>query len=717
MADTKDKYSDVASTDPVGDLVRRGEHPAAAALAESLGDLPRAVSLYRRVWRFADAVPLAVRMGDLALAVELSLEASWPDKAWDFARAIPTDDVASLQRAARALAARGRYDEAGQTAERLRDWPAAARHYRRAGRLLDVGRAHEMNGQVREAGLAYEQALAADSDEAGSVASRAAHLALGRLLGRMGQHRDAARSLQRALAGETESQASLSEQSLSAARALVAELLALGFGVAANEVALRVHRLHPDQPADADALAALDQAEQSANLSPSGKVHGEPGLLRQRFRIIRALGAGATSQVYWAEDTLLGHDVALKLLSVGSHAAGVERSAYERFAREAEAVGRLRHPNIVALFDADPHLGMFVMERMSGGTLAERLAADGPLAAPVVRRLALDLLAALGAAHDRGIVHRDVKPANILFDAVGNAKLGDFGAAHLADFGQTQTGGLMGTVAYMSPEQITGSTIGPAADLYAAGVTLFEALTGRPPFEGPDIVAQHLGEEAPRASTVVVETSGAAISSTLDEILVRALEKAPSQRWATAEEMAAAIQRCTFDESSAIRTKAADDRARPEVDAPSQSRELDGADKTGSGDMLLGRSHQGRLFRREDPRLRRSVLVLARDTSLLLDAEALADIRNRAAAGGAWVQRVLGVSDDGLEVIYEWLEGDAKAPDAAPPQLLATLDRIVRGLVAEDILGSPDDARILWTSTGPVITLCPILPATDAPEP
>ena len=116
--------------------------------------------------------------------------------------------------------------------------------------------------------------------------------------------------------------------------------------------------------------------------------------------------------------------------------------------------------------------------------------------------MALDIIGGLEAAHHRGVVHRDVKPANIFFDARGTAKLGDFGVAHLVDLGQTQTGGLIGTLAYMSPEQITGAPISIAADLYALGVTLFEALTGRLPFLGPDFVAQHLGEAPPPASAV-----------------------------------------------------------------------------------------------------------------------------------------------------------------------------------------------------------------------
>ena len=110
--------------------------------------------------------------------------------------------------------------------------------------------------------------------------------------------------------------------------------------------------------------------------------------------------------------------------------------------------------------------------------------------------MALEIIGGLEAAHHRGVVHRDIKPANIFFDARGTAKLGDFGVAHLVDLGQTQTGGLIGTLAYMSPEQITGAPITIAADLYSLGITLFEALTGRLPFLGPDFVAQHLGEAA-----------------------------------------------------------------------------------------------------------------------------------------------------------------------------------------------------------------------------
>src|SRR5258706_4829727 len=142
--------------------------------------------------------------------------------------------------------------------------------------------------------------------------------------------------------------------------------------------------------------------------------------------------------------------------------------------------------------------------------------------------MALDIIGGLEAAHHRGVVHRDVKPANVFFDARGTAKLGDFGVAHLLDLGQTQTGGLIGTLAYMSPEQITGAPLTIAADLYALGITLFEALTGRLPYLGPDFVAQHLGEAPPAPTTVRTE-----VAAGWDPILLGLLAKNPDERTAS----------------------------------------------------------------------------------------------------------------------------------------------------------------------------------------
>ena len=403
----------------------------------------------------------------------------------------------------------------------------------------------------------------------------------------------------------------------------------------------RLRRETPSLPPSPEEFVALEEAELAATSRAAEDAGGA-----RRFRVGKLLGAGATGRVYLADDTLLGQPIALKLLTVGAGASGPERQAYLRYAREAEAAGRLRHPNIVALHDADPTLGLFVLELMPGGTLSERVAADGPLSVAHARRLALDLLAALGAAHERGIVHRDVKPANVFYDAAGNAKLGDFGAAHLADFGQTQTGGFFGTVAYMAPEQIAGTAIGVAADLYALGVTLFFALTGRPAFLGPDLVAQHLGEAPPAPSSL-----RPGLPPAVDDVLLRALAKAPADRFGSAAEMAAAVTAWPIDAKAASSTSApAAIVPLEETAPPDEARDL-------------GATARGRLILRRDTRTGR--LVLIEQGAEPLDGEALEDVRRRAGAGGPSVQRVLRLSDDRREVWYEALEGATLPLDAA----------------------------------------------------
>jgi len=710
--------------DPVAALVRQGEHPAAARLAVGRGELTRAIAIYQRLWRYADALPLALELGDTGLAIELALDAGLVDEARRLAEGIPREDRAGLVRSAALFARRGAHHEAGQLAERAQDWKVAAEAYRRAGDHLEVGRMEEADGRLRQAGVAYELALETAGD---AHAAARADEALGRLLGRLGQHRQAAGALQRAARDP--------RLRPGAERALLAELVALDLPAAATALGARIHRTHPGHPRDPTAILALDRAEQAARQrdplqgprpGPEREAGAEGGLVQRRFRVLRLLGAGATSQVFLAEDTLLGHEIALKLLVVGTHAAGAERLAYQRFAREAEAVGRLRHPNIVALYDADASAGMFVMEYLPGGTLADRLARAAPLAPGVVRRLGLDLLSALTVAHDHGLVHRDVKPANILFDVAGNAKLADFGAAHLADFGQTQTGGLMGTVAYMSPEQITGSGIGPAADLYAAGVTLFEALTGQLPFPGPDIVAQHLGEPAPAPSGVRAARGGAGkLDARHDAVLWRALEKDPAQRFASAEEMAEAIR--GWPESGAesgpeFGLLAAAVAPRPGLEPPGGPAISDAAR---TEELRLGRSASGgTLYRRHDPRLERTVLVERRTASLDEDPAALQRVRNLASAGGPMIQRVLGISPDGHAIVYEWIDGPRVAiEDLEPPwgptmaQLAASLAADLSPDAASNVdHGSPGRSGIAAiTAAGPVLLVCE--PRDDPGEP
>jgi serine/threonine-protein kinase len=466
------------------------------------------------------------------------------------------------------------------------------------------------------------------------------------------------------------------------------------------EVLGRLRRDDPSLPPAPEEFVALEEAEVTA----AGRAAVDVGVVRRRFRILKMLGAGATGRVYLAEDTLLGQAVALKLLAVGSGATGPERQAYLRFARESEAAGRLRHPNIVGLYDADAALGLFVLELMAGGTLAERLASAGPLAPAAARRLGLDLLAALGAAHERGIVHRDVKPANVFFDAAGNAKLGDFGTAHLADFGQTQTGGLFGTVAYMAPEQITGASIGVSADLYALGVTLFEALTGRPPFLGPDLVAQHLGEAATPPTAL-----RPALAAEHDEVVLRALAKAPADRYASAGEMADAVARWPVQPTTTAGGAAAASPAAATPDAPPPGPATATAAAPANDEQELARTADARLVLRRDPRTARVVLVEEHDEPL--GDEALARVRALAAAGGPYVQRVLRLSEDRRAIWYEAIEGDALPLDAATSAELTLLGPALGGGVFAN--GEQPLPRFVRTAAGPVLLVTHPLPESS----
>jgi serine/threonine protein kinase len=655
-------------------LVAHGAYVEAARICVERGghnDLRRAIKLYERVWRFDAALPLAEQLGDPALAVRLALEAGLPARATELAAAVSSADSTTLRAVAEAFANRGHAFEAAGLLERAREPARAAALYRRADAPLDEARAREAAGELREAGLVYEQLVARGT----AAEALAARVALGRLLGRFGRHAEAARLLQAA--------ARAPGGRVVARRALCAPLLALGHRAAAAELLARLRRDGEDVPASPEELVAIDDA--AAATAGRSAVSAAPG--ERRFHVRRMLGAGATGRVFLAEDTLLAQPVALKLLQAGAgDAAGAERQAYLRYVREAEAAGRLRHPNIVALFDADPARGLFVLELMSGGTLADRLANEGPLPLARARRMALDVLAALGAAHERGIVHRDVKPANVFYDDAGNAKLGDFGAAHLADFGQTQTGGFLGTVAYMSPEQISASPIGFAADLYALGVTVFQALTGRLPFLGPDLVAQHLGEAPPAPSTV-----RPGLASAHDDVLARALAKAPGDRFASAADMAAAI--AAWPSAAAAPTPA------PGAETPVAKTGV-----AGDEEFLLGSIPGGTLWRRRDSRTARDVLIERRDEPL--NEEELAELRRRAAAGGPDVQRVLRLSPDCREILYEALTGEIAPLAAASPEERRHLESAAGALAL---------THFARTAAGPVLLVAPRAVSPSAP--
>jgi serine/threonine-protein kinase len=217
-------------------------------------------------------------------------------------------------------------------------------------------------------------------------------------------------------------------------------------------------------------------------------------LIAGRYRLLEPLGRGAMSAVWEAEDLELARRVAVKTL-----APSADRL---RFEREAHAVAALSHTNIVALYDYGEAEGrpFMVLECLQGGSLEERLADGKPLPDAETRRIAGDVAAGLAHAHERGLVHRDLKPANILFDSEGRAKIADFGIARMRGTGTlTETGTVLGTASYLSPEQATGAIAGPESDVYSFGVILFRLLTGRLPFgakNAMELVRMHR-EDAP----------------------------------------------------------------------------------------------------------------------------------------------------------------------------------------------------------------------------
>ncbi|HEX4979488.1 MAG TPA: protein kinase [Acidimicrobiales bacterium] len=267
-------------------------------------------------------------------------------------------------------------------------------------------------------------------------------------------------------------------------------------------------------------------------------------VLGGRYRLGTLLGRGGMAEVYSAHDQRLDRAVAVKVLrpAMASH-----EEIRRRFDAEARAAASLSHPNVVAVFDtgedetADGRVSWIVMERLPGATLADRLA-EGPLEVDAVTRVAGDVLGALGAAHDAGILHRDIKPGNILLAADGCAKVGDFGIAKSLELAEdlTSTGQLVGTPAYLAPERIEGRSATVATDLYAVGVVLYEALAGRKPFQGTTPVSvayavrhtpvQPLAELRPDAPPALV----AAVQ--------RAMARDPGQRFASAGEMAEALR-------------------------------------------------------------------------------------------------------------------------------------------------------------------------------
>jgi serine/threonine protein kinase len=266
-----------------------------------------------------------------------------------------------------------------------------------------------------------------------------------------------------------------------------------------------------------------------------------PTVLAERYRLDRSLGNGGMGEVFEATDLTLHRSVAVKLMSPS---LVQDEPARARFLREARALAQVNSPNVVAVYDAgeDAERPYLVMELVEGTTLERELAGSGRVEPARAVAIATDIASGLAAAHERGIVHRDVKPSNVFLTPSDAAKIGDFGIARLErpDATLTLTGQTFGSPPYMAPEQATGGKVDARADLYSLGCVLFQMLVGRRPFSGDDAVSlvyQHVHSTPPRVDSLVP-----AVTAELGALVAGLMAKDPDDRPESAEEVRRALE-------------------------------------------------------------------------------------------------------------------------------------------------------------------------------
>jgi len=542
------------------------------------------------------------------------------------------------------LASLGSTKQAGALYARLGAHADAAAAFVAAGDALSAAESFEQAGKPADAARALEAAIRRRPEEA------APRLALGALLARHGRTEGAIKALQQIEPAAPE-------------RAKALPLLArcfeeIGLHEAAREAREEMARLGvkaelPDKPAP---------KKESAR--------GQGVVVFGRYETVREIAASAHARLLEATDRINGDRVAVKIFSGLVEGAG--RDALQRFEREARALERLRHPNVVPLREYVPSGPAMVLAFMRGGSLADKMR-EGPMAPARAVEIISALLGALGEAHRLGILHRDVKPANVLFDEAGTAMLSDFGAAHLGDLSSTATAGAIGTYAYMAPEQRLGKPAGITSDFFAIGAVLYELLTGEAaePYQGM--------WRGPAPSEKNPE-----LGPKHDAALAALLEDDPTRRPADAFEARKAL--------SALRWPV--DLPKRGAAAPARSEGLStqNADERLAPPRRLGDGRDMASVR-FDSWLEREVLVLG------MDDDSLARARAFARAGHPALPTVLRVDRQARQIWVEPPLGKAlaDAPREIPREALDKLEEALAALAdAGGAHGFVDAQHLYW---------------------
>lgn len=494
-------------------LVARGELEEAARRWRAAGHPDRAVVLLERACLWCAAAAVALEASDPGSALRLAAIAGPGDHGGLVSRAISSAaERPDARRIAADLSGRGHHQHAAKLHAAIGDDLAAAESYARAGDVVAAARSYDRAERPADAARLLEAAIR----EGGRSHGDAVRVALGALYARHRKHQAAVRVLQQL-------QAPRSRRGLIL---LAHSLEALGLRQALKD-------LRPELVERG--ITAADVAD--AVTAASGQAET---LLFGRYRVEEEIAVTPHARLLRAVDTVAGTTVAVKVLA--SQGLGTGRDALGRFVREAEALAKLRHPNVVPLRDFLPEGPAMVLDWMSGGSLRELLDRE-PVSPGRAAEIVRGVLDALAEAHRLGILHRDVKPSNLLFDGGGTARLADFGAAHLATSQATVTVGMFGTVAYMAPEQREGRAATVASDIFAVGVLLHEMLTRRLP--GSDPAEIRLALEHPD------------LTPAHDAVLARFLAPRPEARFGGALKARQAIEALSWSTRVVEQTRAA----------------------------------------------------------------------------------------------------------------------------------------------------------------